>query len=81
MDSGELKEFRFRNGRRPCTLVVVTTDSCNGRYGGQPRKYLGVANVPAMKNAVATLEERNRLWSQEPMGVRDNAKSCHGIHA
>lgn len=77
--STKLKELRLRNRVRPSTLVIVPTNSCDWRYGRQLRKYFGVANIAAMDNTIATLQERRRLWSQQSMGVRDDAKSCHGI--
>ncbi len=55
VDSTKLKELRLRNRLGPGTLVIVPTNSSNWRYGRQPRKYSGVANIAAVKDSIATL--------------------------
>jgi len=55
IDSTKLKELRLRNRLRPSTLVIVPTNRGNWRYGRESRKYVGVANITAMKNTIATL--------------------------
>lgn len=53
--SAKLKELPLRNRLRPNTLVIVSTYSCNRRYGRQPRKYVGVADVATMNDTIAAL--------------------------
>ncbi len=72
-DLADLNELGLAEARRPRPAVVVASHCGNRRDGRERLEHAGIAEVAAVNDAVAALEELDCLGTQETMCVRDKA--------
>ncbi|MCY1380393.1 hypothetical protein D9M69_682100 [compost metagenome] len=71
--AASVQQGRFRNAGGPRLAVVVAPHHGQRRDGGERIEDAGIADVPAMHDEIAALQRRHGLWSQQAVGVGDEA--------